>query len=38
MIAGVKLPVVALNGLEASAPVKVEIALLTLGAAPIEKD
>lgn len=31
MVAGVKLPVVALNGLEASAPVKVEVALATFG-------
>ncbi len=31
MIAGVKLPVVALNGLEPSAPVKVEVALATIG-------
>ena len=31
MIAGVRLPSVALSGLEASAPVKVEVALATLG-------
>jgi serine kinase of HPr protein (carbohydrate metabolism regulator) len=31
MVAGVRLPVVALNGLEASAPVKVEVALVTFG-------
>ena len=34
MVAGVRLPVVALNGLEASAPVKVEVALAQLGLAP----
>jgi serine kinase of HPr protein (carbohydrate metabolism regulator) len=31
MIAGVRVPVIGLNGLEASAPVKVEIALAKLG-------
>ena len=31
IVAGVKLPVVVLNGLEASAPVKVEVALATFG-------
>jgi serine kinase of HPr protein (carbohydrate metabolism regulator) len=31
MVAGVQLPVLALNGLEASAPVKVEVALLHFG-------
>lgn len=34
MVAGVKLPSVALNGLEASAPVKVEVALATIGLQP----
>lgn len=34
MVAGVRLPSVALNGLEASAPVKVEVALATLGLQP----